>query len=130
MQKTWLGKSMSVCAQDEEAAQLMGIDTRRVSCVAFGIGSALTAITGSLMVMSQVFHPGMGGVQTLKAFTIVVLGGMGSIWGTIIGGILVGIIEAVGTLFMPAIYKPIIGFSILLLVLLFRPSGLFGKPAV
>jgi branched-chain amino acid transport system permease protein len=130
IQKTWLGKSMSVCAQDEEAAQLMGIDTRRVSCVAFGIGSALTAITGSLMVMSQVFHPGMGGVQTLKAFTIVVLGGMGSIWGTIIGGILVGIIEAVGTLFMPAIYKPIIGFSILLLVLLFRPSGLFGKPAV
>jgi len=130
MQKTWLGKSMSVCAQDEEAAKLMGIDTRMVSSMAFGIGTALTAITGSLMVMSQVFHPGMGGVQTLRAFTIVVLGGLGSIWGTIIGGILVGIIETVLTLFIPVIYKPIIGFSILLLVLLFRPSGLFGKPMV
>jgi branched-chain amino acid transport system permease protein len=130
MQKTWLGKSMSVCAQDEEAAKLMGIDTRMVSAMAFGFGTALTAVTGSLMVMSQVFHPGMGGVQTLKAFTIVVLGGLGSIWGTIIGGILVGIIEAVLTLFIPAIYKPIIGFSILLLVLLFRPAGLFGKPMV
>ena len=130
MKRTWIGKCMSVCAQDEEAAQLMGIDTRLVSSLAFGLGSALTAVTGSLMITSQVFHPGMGGIQTLKAFTIVILGGMGSLWGAAVGGILVGVIEAVGTLFMPGIYKPIIGFSILLLVLLFRPSGLFGKASV
>jgi len=127
LNRTWLGKCMEVCAQDEEAAQLMGINTRRVACLAFGIGAAMTAITGSMMVTSQVFHPGMGGVQTLKAFTIVILGGMGSLWGTALGGMLVGIIEAVGTFFIPPIYKPIIGFAILLFVLLIRPSGLFGR---
>ncbi|MEW6261477.1 MAG: branched-chain amino acid ABC transporter permease [Thermodesulfobacteriota bacterium] len=129
MNRTWLGKCMSVCAQDEEAAQLMGIDPRRISCWAFGLGAALTAVTGALMVTSQVFNPGLGGVQTLKAFTIVILGGMGNIWGTMLGGLIIGLIESVATLFMPAMYKPIIGFIILLLVLLLRPSGLLGKKA-
>ena len=66
-------------------------------------------------------------MQTLKAFTIVILGGMGSLWGTAVGGILIGVIEALAVLFMPATHKPMIGYGILLLVLLFRPSGLFGK---
>jgi len=79
------------------------------------------------MITSQVFQPGMGGIQTLKAFTIVILGGMGSIWGPALGGILVGIIEAIAILFIPATYKPMIGFVILLAVLLIRPSGLFGR---
>jgi len=127
---TWLGKCMSVCAQDEEAAQLMGINTRWVSSMAFGLGSALTAVTGCLMITSQVFQPGMGGIQTLKAFTIVILGGMGSIWGPALGGILVGIIEAIAILFIPATYKPMIGFVILLAVLLIRPSGLFGRKEI
>jgi len=129
MSRTWLGKCMSVCAQDEDAAKLMGIDTRWVAAMAFGLGSAMTTLTGSLMVTSQVFQPGLGGIQTLMAFTIVILGGMGSIWGAALGGLIVGVIESLAILFMPSMYKPMIGFAILLLVLLLRPSGLLGKKA-
>ncbi|HEY6141642.1 MAG TPA: branched-chain amino acid ABC transporter permease [Thermoanaerobaculia bacterium] len=125
--KTDTGQAIRATAQDREAAQLMGIDVRRMSILAFGLGSALAGTAGALIAPTYYIFPQVGGVFTLKAFVITVLGGMGSVVGATLGGVLIGVAESVGGVYVGAGWKDVVVFVLFLAVLLVKPSGLFGK---
>ncbi len=124
--RTDRGQAIRATAQDREAAQLMGINVRRMSIVAFGLGTALAAAAGALIAPTYYIFPQVGSVFTLKAFVITVLGGMGSIVGATLGGVLIGVAESVGGVYLGSGWKDVIVFVLFLLVLLFKPSGLLG----
>ncbi len=124
--RTDLGRAIRATSQNAEAAALMGIDAGRVSMVTFGLGSALAGAAGILLAPSLYLYPTVGEILIAKCFVIVVLGGLGSVAGAIAGGILLGLVESLGAVYVSVAYKDTIGFVIFLLVLLFRPSGLFG----
>ncbi len=127
LRKTDTGQAIRATAQDREAAQLMGIDVRRMSIVAFGLGSALAGTAGALIAPTYYIFPQVGGVFTLKAFVITVLGGMGSVVGATLGGVLIGVAESVGGVYVGAGWKDVVVFVLFLVVLLVKPSGLLGK---
>jgi branched-chain amino acid transport system permease protein len=124
--RTDTGQAIRATAQDREAAQLMGINVRRMSMIAFGIGTALAGTAGALISPTYYIFPQVGSVFTLKAFVITVLGGMGSIIGATLGGVLIGVTESVGGVYLGSGWKDVIVFVLFLLVLLFKPSGLLG----
>jgi branched-chain amino acid transport system permease protein len=125
--KTRLGKAMRATAQDREAAAMMGVDVDRIVVVTFFIGSALGGAAGVLvgLLFTQVYHF-MGFIAGLKGFTAAVFGGIGSIPGAMLGGLLLGLIESIGIGFISPTYKDLIAFGVLILVLLLRPKGLLG----
>lgn len=123
---TRIGKAMRATFQQQEAAALAGINIDRLYSVAFGVGAGLAALGGVLLGTIFYVHPTMGGVATLKAFVVTILGGMGSFVGAIVGGLALGIAESFGTLVSSA-YKDAIGFVLVILILLYRPEGLFRK---
>ena len=125
--KTNTGQAIRATAQDREAARLMGINVKRMSIIAFGLGTALAAAAGGLISPTYYIFPQVGSVFTLKAFVITVLGGMGSIVGATLGGVLIGVAESVGGVYIGSGWKEVIVFVLFLLVLLFKPSGLLGK---
>jgi branched-chain amino acid transport system permease protein len=125
--KTNTGQAIRATAQDREAARLMGINVKRMSIIAFGLGTALAAAAGGLISPTYYIFPQVGSVFTLKAFVITVLGGMGSVIGATLGGVLIGIAESVGGVYIGSGWKEVIVFVLFLLVLLFKPSGLLGK---
>jgi branched-chain amino acid transport system permease protein len=125
--KTNTGQAIRATAQDREAATLMGINVRRMSMIAFGLGSALAATAGGLISPTYYIFPQVGSVFTLKAFVITVLGGMGSVIGATLGGVLIGIAESIGGVYFGSGWKEVVVFVLFLLVLLFKPSGLLGK---
>jgi branched-chain amino acid transport system permease protein len=123
-----MGKALRGSAQDMEAAQLMGIPTNRIVSLTFAVGSALGAIAGILIGPLYLVYPTMGSLAGLKAFTAAVLGGIGNIAGAMVGGLLLGTIESLAAAYVSSGYRDAIAFGVLILVLLFRPWGLLGRP--
>ena len=128
VQRTKIGKAMRAASFDTETAQLMGIDSDRVISITFGIGSALAAAGGVLVgVYYNSIDQLMGIMPGLKAFVAAVLGGIGILPGAVAGGVILGVIEALVSGFFSSTFRDAAAFAILILVLLFKPSGLFGK---
>lgn len=123
---TLMGKQIRATFQQREAAQLVGIDISRLYSLTFACGAALAATAGVMLGSIFVVHPSMGGLATLKAFIVVILGGIGNFPGAIAGGLILGIAESFGSMFSSA-YKDAAGFLLVILILLFKPAGLFGK---
>jgi branched-chain amino acid transport system permease protein len=128
VQRTKIGKAMRAVSFDTDAARLMGIDVDRVISITFAIGSALAAAAGMLVgVYYNSIDPLMGIMPGLKAFVAAVLGGIGVIPGAMLGGIIMGVVEAMVSGFISSTFRDAAAFAILIIILLFRPSGLLGK---
>jgi branched-chain amino acid transport system permease protein len=128
LNRTRLGMAIRATSQNRKGAVLVGIDVERMDMVSFGIGTALAAAAGTLWVVSgQVFNPYMGSIPAIKAFAIIILGGLGSIPGAIVGGILYGLAENATAYLFGGLWKDAVSFIILIIVLVFWPTGLFGE---
>ncbi len=126
--KSKMGKAMRACSEDKAAAQLMGINVNKTISVTFAIGSALAAIAGVLLCSSYpTLMPTTGSMPGIKAFTAAVFGGIGSIPGAFLGGILLGIIESLAKAYISTQLANSVVFAVLIIVLLVRPAGLLGK---
>ena len=125
--RTKVGNSIRATSFDRDAAALVGVDIQRVFPLTFGIGAAMAGATGPLIAVTYSFSPVLGATLTMKAFVIVVFGGLGSVPGAIVGGLVLGVAEHVATLFVGPGYQEGIGFIVLLVILVLRPSGLLGK---
>ncbi len=124
------GRAMRACAQDQDAAKLMGVNIDRVVSITFAIGSGLAGAAGVLSgIYFNAVQPYMGLLAGLKAFAAAVLGGIGSIPGAMIGGLVIGLTEIMGITFNLSEYKDAFAFAILILVLMFKPSGILGRKA-
>ena len=124
--RTYTGIALRAVAQNREAAHLLGINVKRMYWLAFGLGVGIAAIGGSLLSTFYPIYPEMGAFFCLIAFISVVLGGFGSIFGAYISGMIIGIIESISALFIPPTLKDAVAFMIFLIILLFRPTGIFG----
>jgi branched-chain amino acid transport system permease protein len=129
LQRTYFGMAIRATAQDWQAAALAGIDVRRTYLLTFGVGSALAGIAGALVLVTFSISPTIGLAWTLKALVVVVLAGMGSIYGAFVAGLLLGVVENLSTIWIGAEYQQVVGLVLFLAVLLLRPRGLFGRRA-
>jgi branched-chain amino acid transport system permease protein len=125
--RTGVGRALRGAAQNRVGIQTAGIDVLRLDMLAFGVGVALAAAAGALLAPDFLVYPENGSVSTFKGFEIIVIGGLGSIPGSIVGGVLLGVIEALGSVFVSAAYKDLYGFLLLITLLVCRPTGLFGE---
>lgn len=126
-----MGRACRACSEDLGMTNLLGVDTNRIIALTFIVGAALAAIAGLLLGLYYgVVNPYVGFIAGLKAFTAAVLGGIGSIPGAMLGGLILGVTEAMTSAFFPSEYKDVVSFGLLVLILLFRPSGILGKPEV
>ena len=124
--RTRTGKSIRAVANNRSAAELMGIHTSAILGLSFGLGTMLATISGGLLSTLFAFSVLSGGVYETKSFVIVVLGGLGNPSGALLGGIVLGLLEGITTIFMPVAWVPIIEYVIFVIILLVRPNGLFG----
>jgi len=129
--RTALGRAQRACEQDQKMAALLGVDVDRTISITFVIGAALAAVAGTLFLMyygvvnfADGFNPGV------KAFTAAVLGGIGSLPGAVVGGLLIGLVETFWSAYFSIDYKDVAAFSILAITLIFLPQGLLGRPDV
>jgi len=132
LRHTWTGKALRAVSQDRQAAAIAGINPDRMNMLAFALGSMIAALAGAMLVQAFSWLPQVGAIPALRSFVIVVLGGLGSIPGAFLGGIIVGLVEAAGTGCIPdpqkaASYIPAYGMIVLTLTLLLRPTGLLGR---
>jgi len=131
VQKTPLGRAQRACEQDAKMAALLGVDVNRTVALTFVIGAALAAVAGSLYLLQYgVVKSTDGFVPGVKAFTAAVLGGIGSLPGAVLGGLLIGLIETLWGQYFSSDYKDVAAFSVLAVTLIFMPSGLMGRPDV
>lgn len=131
IQKSKTGKAMRACSEDIGMAKLLGINADKVIALTFVTGAALAAVAGVLVALYYgVVNPFIGFIAGLKAFTAAVLGGIGSIPGAMLGGFILGLTESFTSAYLTTEYKDVVAFSLLVLVLLFRPTGILGKPDV
>lgn len=125
--RTKLGKAMRATFQDSETAALMGVNIKGIYTATFAIGSALAAAAGALLGPVFLVTPTMGDLASLKAFAIVILGGLGNIPGATIGGFILALVEELGAGYISSGYRDAMGFLIIIVVLLFKPTGLFAR---
>lgn len=124
LSRAWNGLALRASAQDVETAGLMGITTDRLGTITFGVGSALAAAAGVLVGSVFLIQPSMGTAAVVKAFVVVILGGVGNMAGVILGGLLLGIVESLTVAYVATSLRDIAAFAVLILALLFRPQGL------
>jgi branched-chain amino acid transport system permease protein len=127
MHKTRLGMAMRATFQDRDTAALMGVRIGRIHTATFAFGSALAAAAGALLGPIFLAYPSMGDLASLKAFSVVILGGLGNLAGATLGGLILGIAEELGAGYVSSGYRDAVGFVIIILVLLLRPSGLLAR---
>jgi branched-chain amino acid transport system permease protein len=125
--RTKLGKAMRATFQDRDTASLMGVNIQMIYMATFALGSSLAAAAGALLGPVYVISPQMGNIASLKAFAIVILGGLGSIGGATIGGFLLAFAEEIGAGYISSGYRDAMGFLIIIAILLFKPTGLFAR---
>jgi len=125
--KTKIGKCMRAAASDSEGAAMMGIDVSYTRFLTFGISAAFAAVAGILMAPIFYVSTTMSTLVGLKAFSSAILGGFGSIWGALAGGLIMGLVEAIGGAYIATAYKDVISFGVLFIALYFKPTGLFAK---
>jgi branched-chain amino acid transport system permease protein len=127
LKKTKIGKAMRATFQDLEAASLMGIRIDRIYSFTFMLGAGLAAAAGTLLGPIFTVHPYIGNLANAKAFAIVIIGGLGSFTGAVTAGLLLGVFESLGAGYVSSGYQDAVGFILLIVILIFRPTGLFGK---
>jgi branched-chain amino acid transport system permease protein len=125
--KTWLGQALMATAQNRVGAAVVGINVIRMNIMAMGLAGMLAAAAGALIAPIFLVYPDVGAVPVIKAFVVIVLGGMGSIPGTILGALILGLVESLGSVYLAVSYRDVYAFLVLILVLLIRPYGLFGQ---
>jgi branched-chain amino acid transport system permease protein len=125
--RTYLGKAIRAVSQNREASVTVGIDTRVVLALTFAVGSALAGAGGVLLSPIYPISPEMGFTYTITSFFVVVLGGLGSVSGALVGGLALGLLESWGAQFLGSSYSPLVGFLAIIVVLLVRPAGITGK---
>ncbi len=124
---TWFGTALRGMAQNRVGIQTAGVDVKRLDSIAFGIGVGLAAAAGALLAPVFLVWPEAGAVPTMKGFEIIVIGGLGSIPGSLVAALLLGLVESLGSVYVSASYRDLFGFILLIGVLLFRPTGLWGE---
>jgi len=125
--RSWVGRALRGAAQNRVGIQTAGVDVLRLDMLAFGVGVALAAAAGALLAPDFLVYPENGAITTFKGFEIIVIGGLGSLLGSVVGGVLLGLIEALGSVFLSPAYKDLYGFLLLIALLAWRPTGLFGE---
>jgi branched-chain amino acid transport system permease protein len=124
--RTAIGRAFRATSDDPDTARLYGVDTRHIFAIATAISLAVVSVAGVLLAIRTTFDPSMGPARLIYAFEAVIIGGLGSLWGTLIGGVILGIAQSVGIVLNPA-WDLLAGHVVFLLVLVFRPRGLFPK---
>ena len=125
--RTDLGKAIRAASEEPRGALLMGINIRRIYMITFGIGAACAGVSGAAITPFIPVYPYVGWLFVITGFVVVVLGGMGNIAGAFVGGLIIGLADSVGAMLLPGAMKSIISFTIFILILLFKPTGLFGR---
>jgi branched-chain amino acid transport system permease protein len=127
LNRTETGKVIRAVGQNREAAAACGINVHHIYAVAFGLGCAVTAFGGNFLLPFYPISPTIGGGLTIKAFIVVVLGGLGSIYGMVVAGVIVGLIESVSSMFMPGSMATLVALAVFIVIVVVKPSGLMGK---
>ena len=127
LRRTYLGRAIRAVAQNADSCTLVGIDVERIYTLTFGIGTALAGLAGLLSATIFAFNPGFGSGELLKSFVVVVLGGLGSVFGTGVAALILAVVEVFAILIIPSYLTAAVGFVMLVLVLVLRPGGLFGQ---
>jgi len=127
LKKTKIGLAMRATSQKSTASMLMGINTEKIYLITFALGAALAGASGALYGIIFNFSPTIGALPTIKAFAIIIIGGLGSIPGAIIGGLLYGIAENTAVYFLGGVWRDAVAFALLIIVLVLRPTGIFGE---
>jgi branched-chain amino acid transport system permease protein len=127
LSRTRLGRAMRATFQDRETAALMGVRVERIHTVTFAFGAGLAAAAGALLGPVFLLYPSMGDLASLKAFSVVILGGLGNFAGAALGGLLLGVAEELGAGYISSGYRDAVGFAIIVVMLMLRPSGLFRR---
>jgi branched-chain amino acid transport system permease protein len=132
LNRTWLGKALRAVSMDKQAAAVVGINPLNMNTLAFGIGTMLAGMAGAALIPVFTWVPSVGDAAAVRSFVIIVLGGLGSVPGALLGGLMIGVVEALGAGCYPdpskgASYKTAFGLVIFAVMLLMRPNGLFGR---
>ena len=125
--KTWLGQALMATAQSRVGAMVSGIDAIRMNVIAVAVAGLLAGAAGALLSPIFLVYPDVGVVPVVKAFVIIVLGGMGSIPGAVVAALLLGLVESLGSVYLSVAYRDVYSFLVLIAVLMVRPYGLFGR---